>query len=639
MNHNPIVNRPVFRSLVARDGFGTPSFAGAGSSVLASPYGYGGGMASGGDDDLQDDGKPSRGGRRGWFALHKGWFAGVTLFIWCWTLIFALFVHQPKFTSASTVVIKDSAITERYVDQKIGTEEYKTTSSNASNPVLNTMGLLKSARVSNAVFEYFQKNHPEELQRLKLTSLQDWQDYFGDGTKFIKSKNLPGTDLISLSFSWPGKPELAHDAMAAIVNAFQQASLDLNRDEQKHRRDYLERQVTDINQKLAAVRARKAAFKRSVGTINLASETEALAEARIEMSNQAAIAAAQQSGKQAESSRIKNILGMNPTEAMRAVAVGRNESVSKLEDQLYALQEQYSNLRATLTEKNPRVKQVKMQIEQVQRDIDRETSRTFGTAGTAAAVASTRRTGIVADETRGDVIRRMAESQAESENFSRQAGSLSSYVAKLDQRIHFLSEVEEKLAAIEQEEGILSGALTSVNQKSIEAQLKEAEAQSNVFVVDPPTLPLKASFPTQAHVILIGLIAGLAAGAAAGFIGGRSDARSWLPGSRDEFDSENGEGGAYMPNHAALFGPGYAAALPPHEMAAERYPALTQHAQHLSDPMADAYAGSLPELAAAYPATADRASKPAPQTIEIVGRPPASSADRLRRLSTLDPID
>ena len=65
---------------------------------------------------------------------------------------------------------------------------------------------------------------------------------------------------------------------------------------------------------------------------------------------------------------------------------------------------------------------------------------------------------------------------------------------------------------LQQEEGVLSTAYDNLKEKQIEAKIKEAEAVSNIVVIDPPNLPKSPSFPSYIQVLLIAVMLGLTAG-------------------------------------------------------------------------------------------------------------------------------
>jgi len=62
---------------------------------------------------------------------------------------------------------------------------------------------------------------------------------------------------------------------------------------------------------------------------------------------------------------------------------------------------------------------------------------------------------------------------------------------------------------LQQEERALSAAYDELKGKQIEAKIKEAEAVSNVVVIDPPNIPMEVSFPSYFQILLIAVIFGL----------------------------------------------------------------------------------------------------------------------------------
>ncbi len=434
-------------------------------------------------------------------------FIGVAAAIWIWVSIYASTVYQPKYAAKSLVLIKDSAITSHYV---VPAENYaiQTTSSSSANPVLNTMGLLKSEAISQALYDYLQKNHPEELQKHLIKTKAQWDRFYSDGKAFIKAKNQPGTDLITIQFSWHA-PIIAKEGLDTILRAFSNASLNLNRSEQHSKSIYLEAQVGDIAKALEKVRQEKSRYKEAVGSVNLAKESDTLATQGIEMATRLSQVEATAQGKEAEFKRYEKMLGMPSDDAITASALGLNKTLSKLQDQLYQLNQRNAELRTTLTEKNPKLKEIQSQIQSVKLDIQNELNRTLGSNAQVGNHVA------IADEGRGNIIRLMATAQAEAINLNTEANVLRERMAEIDQQIKDFPNKEEALANLDEKERSLSSALSAVRQKEIEAKLKEAETLSNVFVVDQPQLPTKVKFPDQIQLLILGILFGIAAGVGA----------------------------------------------------------------------------------------------------------------------------
>jgi uncharacterized protein involved in exopolysaccharide biosynthesis len=494
----------------------------------------------------------------------------VSLFVTFWMLVYTFVVYRPVFSAKSVVIIKDSAITSRYVE----TEQYyamQTTSSSSSNPVLNTMGILKSGAISDALWEYFSKKRPDQLKKNKIKTKGDWVKFFQDGSAFIKAKNQPGTDLIAIQFSW-SDPAVAKGGLEIVVKAFQDASRDLNKQEQITRTKFLQQQVTEIEEQLDAVRKQKSEYQSRKGTVNVQKEGNDLAGTRMELENRLNQLESQVRGKENLARRYQQMLGMTPDKALRAAALGQNGSLSRLQDELYRLEQQYSQLSASLTETNPKVQEVKAQIEQVRSNIEAEKARTLSMAGGKAGAANT---SVVADPNRARLVDSMLSALAEAQDLNSQAAVVRGRLAEIDRNIKDFPSVAEGLANIEQKELSLSLALDNLRKKALEGKLKEEQTLSNVFVVDAPRYPDKPKFPNRVHLLALSLILGVGAGLAAAvgkeqFMVSHHSLPSWL----DPVEDDENEGDAPVDKGEASR-PAYASAArhPIEDTAVETAPA------------------------------------------------------------------
>ncbi len=430
--------------------------------------------------------------------------AGITLFVWCFMLMYGLLVYKPMYTAESVVMIKDSAIVSAYIEPE---QMYssKTTSSNAANPVLNTMGLLNSAAIMDALWDFFHEKHPEELKKLNIKTRKEWEKFYKDGSSFIKAKNKPGTDLITVSFTW-SDPKITREAAEVVLAAFQDASLDLNQAEQRSRSKYLAKQVTDLESELEEVRRRKTAYKQEMKTVNVNSESVELTKLRTRFEEKLNQILARSEGKKAELGRYQTMLGMTPEQALEASAIGMNATLGNLKNEYYTLSQTHAFLTTTLTDKNPKVQEVRNKMIQVEDNIRKELANTLGyESDLQTAIA-------VADTTRGTVINEMVRTQAEVIFLDQQASALRAKLDEVDAQVAGFPVVEEGISNIEQRERSLSDSLDALRKKYLEAQLREAQTLSNVFIVDEPRLPKQSDFPNPVHLAVISLLLGLGAG-------------------------------------------------------------------------------------------------------------------------------
>lgn len=520
---------------------------------------------------------------------NLGLIALVSLIVAAWMLVYTFAMFHPKYGAKATVIIKDSAITNRYVEP----EQFyaiQTTTSTSSNPVLNTMGLLKSEAISDALWTYFSEKHPQELKRLKIKTQKDWESYYQDGAAFIKAKNQPGTDLIAIQFSW-AEPKIAQGALTVVVKAFQDASRDLNKEEQISRTRFLSRQMGEIEAKLQDIRTQKSEYESRNATVSMKREGDDLAGSRMELSNKLAQLQGQAQGKENLVRRYQQMLGMSPEKALRGAALGQNSTMVKLQDELYRLQQQHSLLSSSLTDANPKVREVQAQIEQVMANIELEKDR-IGEHNEGGEV--------VADSTRATLIGDMLKAQGEAQDLRAQAARIAQRLGQVNADIRNFPSTAVGLANLVQQENTLSTALDHLRQKVMEGKMKEAQTLSNVFIVDPPRLPEHPSFPSRTHLMVISILMAVAAGVSVAFIKEQLFAKAPLNPVYPAFDAQTQE-------FEQEFAPESTPGIP----AEQRFGALETHPQ--------------PATAAAYVPQPQAPAQPVAQPAQAAGQamPPA----------------
>ncbi len=433
---------------------------------------------------------------------NKRLFVTVFLFVWLLTSVYTLVGYKPTYVSSGMVMIKDTALTAKYVTA----DSYEMTAAQSTSSVMNTMGLLKTTIFMDNLYHYFQTRHPEVLEKEKIKTTADWEKFFGSGSKFIKYANLPGTDMISFEFKWED-PEIAKEGLEVILNTFRDASLGINRTEQHERSRYLAQQISDIEQKLVLVQEQSSQFKAQHGVVNSAEENINLTKAKMDIKTSLAMTSAEAVGKNSQVRGYKSLLGMNASDALRAAGLGRNETLAKLQSELYTAQSERASLLTKYTEQSVKVQEVNNHIAELQASIQKETTRSVGRHGSANVQA-------ISDETRGHAVGDMVSAATEAEQLNSKNRILSSYLHQLESRAKALPQIEAKLANYEMEESALNSSLKTLKEKELDAQLKESQSLSNVFIVDSPRLPIEASFPRQPHLLFFDFILGLACGVA-----------------------------------------------------------------------------------------------------------------------------
>lgn len=435
----------------------------------------------------------------------------ITLFVGIFVAAYSLLAYQPQYSANSTVLIKDRAILDKYVTEGDAPDPSRNITSTTTNPLLNTLGLLKTDDIRDTLWTYFYTKHPEELRRLEIRDNEGWNNYFENGTKFIKAKNVAGTDYLNVKFRW-SNPTIAKEGLDQILIAFKNAGLRLNQDEERERSLYIEKQADEVRKRLELVRSQISQFQQRSGTVDIDHDKENYAKSRLDLEAALAEVNSDAASKSSEMSQYQKLLGMNANQAVAASALGGNENISKLYQQLYDLQEQHKSLKTRYTDQNPKIIEINQQLKQVQSNIDSETRRTLGSTASAAQLKKVFSNSIVTDKPRGDAVMSLLQANAESKRLNVKASVLRQYLNNVSSKMDALPAIEKNLADLRDQEDILSDSLKILEQKNLEAKIRETQTISNIFVMEHPTRPTKADFPNQPTLIVLGFLLGAALG-------------------------------------------------------------------------------------------------------------------------------
>lgn len=412
-------------------------------------------------------------------------------------LIYVLTMFQPTFKSESKVWIKDTA-TRSYLSEKQDEPGYLSSLTQAGNPVMTQSELLTSKEMSDYLSDYVARHQPKSK----------WADTNSDGRpdleKRIKVKTEPNTDVIEVSLTW-NDPVLSRNLLKTALEKLDETNLAINRQIYTRKSSYIGEQLKDIDQKLSAVRQRIRKFQAGNLTVDIDSQTQELVRLKTQLVAQLEGVNASRKNNSGNANSLQRQLAMNPAQALRAVALGSgNENLVKMRSDLALLKQQYAKDSVKLAPTNPSMVAAKSQIEELEAQVKSEISQT---GGNAAATGP-----LIFDNVRSQLVQDLASSNARSVGLGSEAASLTAAINRVDTALKNIPQSRYTLTGLQDEEKALSLAYDELSKRDIEAKIREAETPSNVFVVDSPDIPEKASFPTGTHLILLSALLGLGVG-------------------------------------------------------------------------------------------------------------------------------
>lgn len=407
----------------------------------------------------------------------------VMLIFLSWAIVYLLLFYRPAYKSKAKVWIKNLA-TEEYVTALDNTQSQLTPLTQAGNPLLTQMEILDSDQLKRAIVNYKAK----QGKKISIKSVK------------IKVKNRPNTDILDLTYKG-SSPEDAQQTLQEILKNYEDINLTINRKIRTSRREYIDLKLDEISQKLLEVRNQLKTYRTKSLSIDIIEQSKQLVDQQVLMSTKLADTRAEEKNKNSSAAELKNLLSLNSKEAINAAALGGNPVLVQLREDLYKAVQEYASDSAKLADTNPKMLAHKNKIKAINEQIKKQMQLSIG------RYAANQKVNIF-DPVRGDMVKNLAVNQMELMGLQAQEASLQSSIKKNAQEISKIPENKFNLDNLEQEEFVLSEAYKQLKEKQIEAKIKEAEAVSNIVIVDNPSLAEGASFPTGFQTLILALIFG-----------------------------------------------------------------------------------------------------------------------------------
>lgn len=408
------------------------------------------------------------------------------LIIFSWAIIYLLLFYKPSYESKAKVWIKDLATSE-YVTT-LDKENQLAPLTVAGNPLLTQVELLKSEQLKQDVADYKLK----QGEKVDANNVE------------VDVENDINTDILTISYS-DHSPEKAQNTLRQILKDYDEINLSINKKVKTSRREYIDSKLEEITQKLHSVRNEIRNYKRKNLSIDLAEQSKGLVDQEILMSSKLADTNAEIKNKRSSINEFKRQLSLNSKDAINAVALGGNPVLTQLRNDLNTAIQEYEFDSAKLSVTNPKMVAQKAKIAAINKQIKKQIELSVGKYAQAQKIN-------IFDPVREDLVKNYAATQTDLMGLEAESQSISSSIDKINQQKAKLPEDKFNLDNLEQEENVLSEAYNQLKEKQIEAKIKEAETVSNIIVVDVPSLPEGASFPTAFQALLLAIFFG-------GFVG------------------------------------------------------------------------------------------------------------------------
>lgn len=412
----------------------------------------------------------------------------IMLIIFTWSIVYLLIFYKPSYVSGAKIWIKNLA-TEEFV-ASLDTQNQLTPLTSAGNPILTQIEILKSDQLKDFIAKYKSEQKGKIIKKESID---------------IEVKNKPSTDILNVTLSGDS-PDEAQKTLNVALEEYDNINLLINRKIRTARRKYIDLKLAEIDAKLHEVREQIKDYKSKNLAIGIDEETTQLVHQGVSMSSKLEDTVAGIKNTQSSVTELENQLSLKSKDAINAVALGSgNQTLTQLRNDLNTAMQEYEFDSAKLADTNPKIIAQKNKIATINKQIKSQIALSIG------KYAKNQKINIF-DPTRAQLVANLADYQTKLMGLRAEEQAIQNSIKKINVEQSKIPEKKFTLDNLEQEENVLSEAYDQLKERQIEAKIKEAEAVSNVVVIDPPSLPRGASFPSYLQVLLISSILGLVAG-------------------------------------------------------------------------------------------------------------------------------
>jgi polysaccharide biosynthesis transport protein len=330
-------------------------------------------------------------------------------------------------------------------------------------------------------------------------------------TKLFEVKPVDQSTVIRLNVKG-STPQIAEKRAQILITAYQQRLNDLRLGTNDARQKFVANQLASAEGNLRRTRNQLAAFQKATGLVDSAEQTKALVANIKTLTDSQATASAQAKYAEAQAASLGNRLKLSSTGAMGTLRLAENKEYQDIRQKLSVVEAELAVLRATHTEDNPQVVELRSQrenllavLEQTLTAVSPEAPETASKVGGAGNASTNNQT---------DLIVKLVDAESQSQGYRQQAQQLQQNLGDMKQRLSGISTLQAQLSELQRKfdiaEGVYKGIVSQLQQEKVSA----FSYYPNVQILDIPIVGNKPISPKRSLIALGALIASLFGSAA-----------------------------------------------------------------------------------------------------------------------------
>jgi uncharacterized protein involved in exopolysaccharide biosynthesis len=343
------------------------------------------------------------------------------------------------------------------------------------------------------------------IDKLQLKDTKGVPLEIGTLERGLKLQIVGGADVLKITYK-SGTPEEAAAVVNTIIDTYLEHDILVNRGEAKAIRLLMAKQIPPTKVAVESAEQAIRVFKQQNNIANLSEETKSAVASIGNLDAQINNAQAELEQLTAQTSKLRQQVGLNPEDALAASAISQSPAVKATLTDIQEIDRKLANKRSQFKDSNPEIVDLESKKANFKSILQRQIAQAGGSL--AATLNPQNREVPQINELRQSLINEFLGSEVKRLGWIQRLTSLRNSRTLYEQRVKALPQLEQQQRELERRLEVPQSTYQSLLKKVQELQVVEDDSKSTARVINKATAPREAAPSMEYFIIFLGVLLG-----------------------------------------------------------------------------------------------------------------------------------
>jgi uncharacterized protein involved in exopolysaccharide biosynthesis len=347
------------------------------------------------------------------------------------------------------------------------------------------------------------------IDKLQLKDAKGVPLEIGTLERALKLQIVGGADVLKITYK-SSTPEEAAAVVNTIIDTYLEHDILVNRGEAKAIRLLIAKQIPATKVAVESAEQAIRVFKQQNNIANLAEETKSAVAAIGSLDAQINNAQAELEQLTAQTSKLRQQVGLNPEDALAASAISQSPAIKATLVDIQEIDRKLANKRSQFKDSNPEIVDLESKKANFKNILQRQIAQAGAQAGSSLATTLNPQNREVPqiNELRQSLINEFLSSEVKRLGWIQRLTSLRNSRMLYEQRVKALPQLEQQQRELERRLEVPQSTYQTLSKKVQELQVVEDDSKSSARLINKATAPKEPAPSIEYFIIFLGVLLG-----------------------------------------------------------------------------------------------------------------------------------